>query len=101
VVAEDEEQQASADGLVRTLKEGGINVQGVDVISVAREAKLSSPENLEIRVATLTKGSPLVSSIVEVVRRSTGTEPKLVSEATGLDPGTCEIWLATHQRVGL
>ncbi|HEU4680060.1 MAG TPA: zinc ribbon domain-containing protein [Terrimicrobiaceae bacterium] len=101
VVAEDAEQQASVDGLVQKLQESGINIQGVDVLSVAREANLSSPENLEIRVATLTKGSSLVSSIVEVVRRATGTEPKLVSEATGLDPGTCEIWLATHQRLGL
>ena len=38
VVAADKEQQASVDGLVQKLKESGISVQGVDVLSVAREA---------------------------------------------------------------
>jgi hypothetical protein len=99
VVAEDEEQQASADGLVRALEEGGINVQGVDVIGVARETKLSSPKSLEIRFANRAHENPLLTSLAEAVRRSTGEEPKIVSDATGLDPGTCEIWLASHQRV--
>ena len=99
VVVEDEDQQASADRLVRSLKEDGINVQGVDVISAARAAKLSSPEKVEIRFANLAKEDPLVGSIAQVIRKSTGAEPRVVSDATGLDPGTCEIWLASHQRL--
>ena len=97
VVAEDAEQQASIDGLVQQLQDSGISVQGVDVLSVAREAKLSSPANLEIRFAPGTQETPTLTSIQEVVRKSTGQDPKLVSDATGLDPGTCEIWLAGHR----
>jgi hypothetical protein len=100
VVAEDAEQQASVDGLVQKLQESGISVQGVDVLSVAREAKLSSPANLEIRFAPGTQETPTLASMKEAVRKSTGQEPKLVSDATGLDPGTCEIRLAGHGSAG-
>ncbi len=100
VVAEDAEQQASVDGLVQKLQESGISVQGVDVLSVAREAKLSSPANLEIRFAPGTQETSTLASMKEAVRKSTGQEPKLVSDATGLDPGTCEIWLAGHGSAG-
>ena len=97
VVAEDEEQQTSAQTLARALEEDGIHVQGVDVISTAREAKLNSPENLEIRFSNGANGQPFLTSMTDAVRKSTGQEPKIVSDSTAVDPGAYEIWLSSHR----
>jgi hypothetical protein len=97
VVAEDEEQQTSAQTLARALEEDGIHVQGVDVISTAREAKLNSPENLEIRFSKGANGQTFLTSMTDVVRRSTGQDPKIVSDSTSVDPGAYEIWLSSHR----
>lgn len=97
VVAEDSDQQASAEGLAQALEQEGIRVQGVDVINTAREAKLNSPEDLEIRFSKGTNEQPFLSSVAQVVRRSMGQEPKLVPDSADLDPGTYEIWLSSHK----
>jgi hypothetical protein len=97
VVAEDEEQQTSAQELARALQEGGIRIEGVDVINTARDAKLNSPENLEIRFPKGANDQPFVTSMAEAVKKSTGKEPKLVSDSTHLDPGTYEVWLSSQK----
>ena len=97
VVAEDESQQTSAQRLARALEEDGIHVQGVDVISTAKEAKLNSPEKLEIRFSKSANGQPFLASMTDAVRKSTGQEPKIVSDSTAVDPGSYEIWLSSHK----
>jgi rRNA maturation protein Nop10 len=99
VVAEDANQQVSAEGLVQALEREGIRVQGVDVLSSAPEAKLNSPEDLEIRFLKGAKEEPFLSSVTEAVKKSLGESPKLVSDLVDTDPGTYEIWLSHQESV--
>ena len=80
--------------LAQALEENGITVQGVDVLSNAKEAKLITPENLEIRFSKGANEEPFLSGLAETVKRFTGEQPKLVSVSNpnDLDPGNYEIW---------
>jgi hypothetical protein len=49
IVAADESQRMHGEKLAQSLKENGIDAQGVDIISSAKDAKLNAPEDLEIR----------------------------------------------------
>ena len=80
--------------LAQSLKENGIDAQGVDVISSAKDAKLNAPEDLEIRFSKGANEESFLSGLTEKVKRLTGEEPKLVDVSTDHDPGTYEIWLS-------
>ena len=80
--------------LAQSLKENGIDAQGVDVISSAKDAKLNAPEDLEIRFSKGANEGSFLSGLAEKVKRFTGEEPKLVDVSTDHDPGTYEIWLS-------
>jgi rRNA maturation protein Nop10 len=94
IVAADDSQQMLGEKLAQALEEKGITVQGVDVKSNAKEAKLVTPENLEIRFSKGTSEDPFLSGLAEAVKRFTGEQPKLVSVSNpnDLDPGNYEIW---------
>jgi rRNA maturation protein Nop10 len=94
IVAADESQRMHGEKLAQSLKENGIDAQGVDVISSAKDAKLNAPENLEIRFSKGANEEPFLSGLAEKVKRFTGDEPKLVDVSTDHDPGTYEIWLS-------
>jgi hypothetical protein len=49
IVAADESQRMQGEKLAQSLRETGINAQGVDIIGGAKDAKLIAPETLEIR----------------------------------------------------
>jgi len=49
IVTADESQQMEGEKLAQALRENGINAQGIDIISTAKDAKLIAPETLEIR----------------------------------------------------
>ena len=80
--------------LAHVLEEKGITVHGVNVKSNAKEAKLITPENLEIRFSKGANEEPFLSGLAETVKRFTGEQPKLVSvsNSSDLDPGNYEIW---------
>ena len=94
IVAADDSQQMLGEKLAQALEEKGITVQGVDVKSNAKDAKLVTPENLEIRFSKGTSEDPFLSGLAETVKRFTGKQPKLVSVSNpnDLDPGNYEIW---------
>jgi rRNA maturation protein Nop10 len=94
IVAADESQRMHGEKLAQSLKENGIDAQGVDVISSAKDAKLNAPENLEIRFSKGANEESFLSGLAEKVKRFTGEEPKLVDVSTDHDPGTYEIWLS-------
>jgi len=56
------------------IRESGINVQGVDVISAAKDAKLIAPETLEIRFSKGTNDESVLRGLAEKVKRFTGEE---------------------------
>ena len=82
------------ESLAQLLRENGIDTQGVDVISAAKDAKLIAPEMLEIRFSKSASDEAVLTGLAEKVKRLTGEEPKLVDDATNGDPGMYEIWLA-------
>ena len=94
IVAADESQQMRGDKLAQALEEKGITVHGVDVKSNAKEAKLISPETLEIRFSKGANEEQFSNGLAEAVKRFTGEQPKLVSVSNpnDLDPGNYEIW---------
>jgi hypothetical protein len=92
IVAADESQQLKGEKLAQALREDGINAQGVDVISTAKDAKLLAPETLEIRFSKGEKSA--LTGLAEKVKRFTGEEPKLIDVSTDQDPGTYEIWFS-------
>ena len=94
IVAADDSQQMLGEKLAQALEEKGITIQGVDVKSNAKEAKLITPENLEIRFSKGANEEPFLSGLAETVKRFTGEQPKLVSVSNpnDLDPGNYEIW---------
>ena len=94
IVVADESQRMHGEKLAQSLKENGIDAQGVDVISAAKDAKLDAPEDLEIRFSKGANEESFLSVLVEKVKRFTGEEPKLVDVSTDSDPGTCEIWFS-------
>ena len=94
IVAADESQRMHGEKLAQSLKENGIDAQGVDVISSAKDAKLNAPEDLEIRFSKGANEESFLSGLAEKVKRFTGEEPKLVDVSTDHDPGTYEIWLS-------
>ena len=98
IVAADDSQLMLGEKLAQALEEKGITVQGVDVKSNAKEAKLTTPENLEIRFSKNANEEPFLSGLAETVKRFTGEQPKLisVSNSNDLDPGNYEIWLPKH-----
>ncbi|HZC34634.1 MAG TPA: hypothetical protein VE242_03415, partial [Chthoniobacterales bacterium] len=96
IVAADESQRMQGEKLAQALKEQGINAQGVDVIAAAKDAKLMAPPNLEIRYSKRAKEEPYFAGLVEMVKKFTGEEPKLVDVSTDLDPRTYEIWFSKH-----
>jgi hypothetical protein len=71
--------------LAHALEEKGITVQGVNVKSNAKEAKLITPENLEIRFSKGANEEPFLSGLAETVKRFTGEQPKLVSVSNSSD----------------
>jgi hypothetical protein len=42
-------------------------------------------------------GHTFLTSMTDVVRRSTGQDPKIVSDSASVDPGAYEIWLSSHK----
>ena len=94
IVVADESQQMQGEKLAQSLRENGINAQGVDVISTAKDAKLIAPETLEIRFSKSVNDESILTGLAEKVKRFTGEEPKLVDDSTDHDPGTYEIWLS-------
>jgi hypothetical protein len=96
IVAPDESQRMRGEKLAQDLEEKGITVQGVDVISNAKEAKLIAPENLEIRFSKHANEGQFLSGLAEVIKTLMGEEPKLVSVSNpnDLDPGKYEIWFS-------
>ena len=80
--------------LAQSLKENGIDAQGVDVINSAKDANLNAPEDLEIRFSKAANEESFLSGLAEKVKRFTGEEPKLVDVSTDHDPKTYEIWLS-------
>ncbi len=94
IVAADESQRMHGEKLAQSLKENGIDAQGVDVINSAKDANLNAPEDLEIRFSKGANEESFLSGLTEKVKRLTGEEPKLVDVSTDHDPGTYEIWLS-------
>ncbi len=94
IVAADDTQQMLGEKLAQALEEKGITVQGVDVKSNAKEAKLITPENLEIRFSKGANEEPFLNGLAQTVKGFTGEQPKLVSvsNSSDLDPGNYEIW---------
>jgi hypothetical protein len=96
IVAADESQRIQGEKLAQALKEKGINAQGVDVIAAAKDAKLKAPPNLEIRYSKGANEKSYLAGLLEMVKKFTGEEPKLVDVSTDLDPQTYEIWFSKH-----
>ena len=94
IVAADESQRMHGEKLAQSLKENGIDAQGVDVINSAKDANLNAPKDLEIRFSKGANEESFLSGLTEKVKRLTGEEPKLVDVSTDHDPGTYEIWLS-------
>jgi hypothetical protein len=94
IVAPDESRRMQGENLAQLLRENGIDTQGVDVISAAKDAKLIAPETLEIRFSKRVGDEAVLTGLAGKVKKLTGEEPKLVEGATNGDPGMCEIWLA-------
>jgi hypothetical protein len=94
IVAADESQQMESEKLAQALRENGINAQGIDVVSTAKEAKLIAPETLEIRFLKGANQESFLNGLAEKVKRFTGEEPRLVDVSTDHDPGTYEIWFS-------
>ena len=94
IIAADESQQMRGQKLAQALEENGITIHGVDVLSNAKEAKLITPETLEIRFSKDANEEPFLNGLAEAVKRLTGEQPKLVSVSSpnDLDPGNYEIW---------
>jgi hypothetical protein len=96
IVAADESQEKEGEKLAQGLRENGINAQGVDIISNAKDAQLIAPETLEIRFSKDANDESALTGLAEKVKRFTGKEPKLVDVSTDHDPGTYEIWFSKH-----
>jgi hypothetical protein len=94
IVAPDESQQPLGESLAQLLRENGVDAQGVDVLSAAKDTKLIAPEMLEIRFSKSASDEQVLTGLAEKVKRLTGEEPKLVDDSTKGDPGWYEIWLA-------
>ncbi len=94
IVTADESQQMEGEKLAQALRENGINAQGIDIISTAKDAKLIAPETLEIRFSKGANDEPVLTGLAEKVKRFTGAEPKLIGVSTDHDPGTYEIWFS-------
>jgi hypothetical protein len=62
------------------------------VIGTTKDAKLITPETLEIRFSKSANDESFLNGLAEKVKRFTGEEPKLVDVSTDHDPGTFEIW---------
>ena len=71
-------EQIQGESLAQLLRENGVETQGVDVISAAKDAKLVAPEMLEIRFSKSASNDPVLTGLAEKVKRLTGEEPKLV-----------------------
>ena len=94
IVAADESQQMEGEKLAQELRENGISVQGVDVLTPAKEAQLSAPQTLEIRFSKAAKGASALTGLADKIKSFTGKEPKLVDASGNHDPGTCDIWFS-------
>jgi hypothetical protein len=94
IVVADESQQMEGEKLAQALRENGINAQGIDIISTAKDAKLIAPETLEIRFSKGANDEPVLTGLAEKVKRFTGKKPKLVDVSADHDPGTYEIWFS-------
>ena len=90
----DESQQQQGEKLAQVLRENGINAQGVDIISAAKNANLVAPETLEIRFSKSANDASLLTGLAEKVKKFTGADPKLVDVLPNVDPGTYEIWFS-------
>jgi hypothetical protein len=93
-VAADDSQKIQGEKLAQALRETGINAQGVDVISTARDAIMIAPEAPEIHFSKSASDEAVLAGLAEKVKSFTGEEPKLVNVATDHDPGTYEIWFS-------
>ena len=94
IVAADESQQLQGEKLAQTLKDQGINAQGVDVLATGKNGRLLAPENLEIHFSKGANEESYLTGLTEAVKKFTGQQPKLVEVTSALDPGTCEIWFS-------
>ena len=94
IVAADESQRMPGEKLAQSLKENGIDAQGVDIIASVKDDKSSAPEDLEIRFSKDSREESFLTELTDMVKKFTGQEPKLVDVSTDLDPGTYEIWFS-------
>ena len=94
IVAADESQRMHGEKLAQSLKENGIDAQGVDVITSAKDDKSNAPEDLEIRFLKDASEESYLTELTDMVKKFTGQEPKLVDVSTDLDPWTYEIWFS-------
>ena len=78
IVAADESQRMHGEKLAQSLKENGIDAQGVDIINSAKDAIFIAPEDLEIRFSKGANEESFLRGLAERVKRFTGEEPKLV-----------------------
>ena len=92
-------EQMQGEGLAQLLRENGIDTQGVDVISAAKDAKLVAPEMLEIRFSKRVGDEAVLTGLAEKVKRLTGEEPKLVDDATNGDPGSTRFGLPSAEKL--
>jgi hypothetical protein len=56
----------------------------------------SSPDLSKFVYSKGANEAPYLAGLVEVVKKFTGQEPKLVDVSTGLDPRTYEVWFSKH-----
>ena len=94
IVAADESQQMEGEKLAQELRENGIRVPGVDVISTAKDAQLIAPETLEIRFSKGANNESVLTVLADKVKRFAGKELKLVDVSADHDPDTYEIWFS-------
>jgi hypothetical protein len=71
-IAADESRAALSQQLARALEEAGIFVQGLEVISRAKEVKPVAPEKLGIRFGKGANDATFRTRLAETVAKSTG-----------------------------
>ena len=89
IIAADESQQMRGQKLAQALEENRITIHGVDVLSNAKEAKLISPETLEIRFSKDANEEPFLNGLAEAVRNSqANNRSSSAFDPNDLDPET-------------